>query len=85
MSNKERARKELAARAIIEKARREHAQPPTFADELKAWRASAQLSQSEAAERLGVPKRTYEGWESGRKPAQLEVVRKLLRLGVIAP
>lgn len=34
---------------------------------LKSWRAALGLTQAGAAEALGVPKRTYEGWEAGRQ------------------
>lgn len=33
---------------------------------LKAWRSRLGLTQASAAEALGVPKRTLEGWEAGR-------------------
>ena len=33
---------------------------------LKAWRERANLSQSVAAQMLGVSQKTYEGWEQGR-------------------
>jgi transcriptional regulator with XRE-family HTH domain len=34
---------------------------------LKAWRARRGITQKEAAERLGVAMRTYQGWEGGEK------------------
>lgn len=37
-----------------------------MADQIKAWREARGLSQAQAAERLGVPLRTLEGWEAGR-------------------
>lgn len=40
-----------------------------FSRLLKAWRGK--LFQKEAADRLGVPLRTYQNWENGsRKPAR---------------
>lgn len=38
-----------------------------LAAKLKSWREAADLSQSRAAAMLGVPRRTYEGWEVGRR------------------
>lgn len=38
--------------------------------DLKSWRAALDLTQAGAAEALGVPKRTYEGWEAGRTPTE---------------
>lgn len=37
------------------------------ADEIKAWRAALKLTQTEAAEALGVPVATYRQWEQGRR------------------
>ncbi|MEI7532872.1 MAG: helix-turn-helix transcriptional regulator [Verrucomicrobiae bacterium] len=34
---------------------------------LKDWRARRGITQKEAAERLGVAMRTYQGWEGGEK------------------
>ncbi len=52
----------------IEKLRELLSRPPTedTANILKDWRAHLGYSQSEAAIRLGVPVRTYQGWELGR-------------------
>lgn len=42
--------------------------------DLKAWRAALELSQAGAAQALGVPVRSYEQWETGRRrcPALLD-------------
>jgi len=37
-----------------------------IASKLKEWRAAADMTQSRAAQVLGIPKRTYEGIEAGR-------------------
>jgi putative transcriptional regulator len=37
-----------------------------FSDELRAWRHKHNLSQSEAALRLQISKRTLQEWEQGR-------------------
>ncbi len=37
-----------------------------LADRAKAWRAREGLSQTAAAENLGIPKRTYQHLEQGR-------------------
>lgn len=52
----------------IEKVRQLLAQPPSedTARALKAWRAAAGYSQTEAAIRLGISVRTLQGWELGR-------------------
>ncbi|MCA1997019.1 MAG: helix-turn-helix domain-containing protein [Armatimonadetes bacterium] len=43
-----------------------------FARRLRAWRQGRQMSQSEAAGRLGVPVRTLQNWEIARtKPSRL--------------
>lgn len=43
--------------------------------DLKAWRAALALSQAGAAAALGVPVRSYEQWETGRRrcPALLDM------------
>jgi DNA-binding XRE family transcriptional regulator len=49
---------------------------------LTDWRAQARLSQSQAAELLGVSKRTLEGWEAGRPmryPGLLKLALKCSR------
>ena len=38
------------------------------ADELRQWRHARGLSQAALARRLGVPVRSYQQWESGRRP-----------------
>lgn len=42
-----------------------------IAERLKAARAALGLTQLQAAERLGVPLRTYQGWEVGDGADQL--------------
>jgi transcriptional regulator with XRE-family HTH domain len=37
-----------------------------LSDKLKAWRKRLDITQAQAADVLGVSKRTYEGWEIGR-------------------
>jgi DNA-binding transcriptional regulator YiaG len=65
------AKKDRASLAIL------LAQPPTddVAPMLKAWREHAQLSQTEAADRLGVSVRTLQGWEFGRPMANPRLLR----------
>jgi DNA-binding transcriptional regulator YiaG len=41
-----------------------------FMDALKAWRSANGLSQSQAAERLGVPLKTLQNWEIARTMSQ---------------
>jgi DNA-binding transcriptional regulator YiaG len=42
-----------------------------FPTQLRTWRRANNLSQSQAAERLGVTVRTLENWEQGcRKPGK---------------
>ena len=49
---------------------------------IKEARMAAQLSQAKAAELIGVPKRTWEDWEAGRRtpPDYVErlIVEKLI-------
>lgn len=40
--------------------------PPTFRQQLRAFRKARSLSQSGAARALGVPVRTLQAWEIGR-------------------
>jgi DNA-binding transcriptional regulator YiaG len=52
--------------------------------QLRAWRAAHNLSQSKAAERLGITQRTLENWEQGcRKPGKFarEAVMAILQKG----
>jgi len=46
-----------------------------LADDLRAWRSALKWSQARAAEALGVPPRTYQGWEGDRRPDHPSVVR----------
>ena len=55
-----------------------------FSEKLKAFRAKTKLSQRKLAEVLGIPRRTYENWESNiNVPAQymqesiLEKIKKI--------
>lgn len=58
----------------------------TFAEKLKAWRASKGMLGSEAAEFLKVPVRTYEEWEQGRMaPTVTDALLKLLEIGIVPP
>ncbi len=41
-----------------------------FMDALKGWRSAKKLSQSQAAERLGVPLKTLQNWEIARTKPQ---------------
>jgi len=41
-----------------------------FMDALKAWRARLDLSQPQAAKRLGVPLKTLQNWEIARTKPQ---------------
>jgi putative transcriptional regulator len=50
--------------------------------QLKDWRRSKKLSQSEAAETLGVSVRTLQEWEQGRRtPRGLALTSLLERIG----
>lgn len=51
--------------------------PADLVQRLQAWREAQRLTQTEAALRLGVPIRTYQGWEGGRIG---DVVGRLLTL-----
>ena len=42
-----------------------------FARKLIAFRESRELTQREAAEKIGVPIRTWIGWENGKKPSSM--------------
>lgn len=48
---------------------------------LKSWRTKAGLLQKEAAEKLGVSVRTYQGWEEGKSTpnrfARVELERRM--------
>lgn len=52
----------------------------TFADKLKKWRKSKSLSQEEAAEHLGVPTGTLQGWEQGRHQPTDLAMETILRI-----
>jgi transcriptional regulator with XRE-family HTH domain len=43
-----------------------HLTPADLAAQAKAWRGHLRISQVEAAERLGLPQRTYQHIEQGR-------------------
>ncbi len=58
------------------------ANDPPLPDALRAWRARARLSQSEAARRLRISVDTLQNWESGRRTPRgfaLVQLRALLR------
>jgi DNA-binding transcriptional regulator YiaG len=59
---------------VPQKAKRE------FMDALKSWRARNGLSQSEAAERLGVPLKTLQNWEIARTKPQGFAEAALLKI-----
>jgi len=50
-----------------------------FPDRLRAWRVSLGLSQARAAQALGVPTRTLQGWEGGREPLHAGLVVLAMR------
>ena len=50
----------------------------TPADQIKAARATAGLTQRQAAERIGVPLRTLEQWEIGRRNPPDYVLRSVI-------
>ena len=53
----------------------------TLADEIRDWRLALGWTRKQAAAFLGVPLRTLEGWEQGRrKPDQEGPTRKLMEL-----
>src|SRR5713226_6310198 len=51
-----------------------------FAAALKAWRSTHKLSQSQAAERLGVPLKTLQNWEIARTKPQGFAESALLKM-----
>ncbi len=51
-----------------------------FCAALKAWRARSSLSQSQAAETLGVPLRTLQNWEIARTKPQGFAEAALLKI-----
>lgn len=51
---------------------------PALADDLRDWRGAYGFSQPEAADRLGVSLRTWQGWEAGREPRYPRLVRLAL-------
>lgn len=55
--------------------------PKSLASLVKEWRAARSISAADAAEALGLPRRTLEGIEQGR-PFRYE---KMLRLALNAP
>lgn len=53
---------------------------PTFAQELRAWRAREGYTQVQAAAVLKVKYRTYETWETGRyQPEHLGLIRRAIQ------
>jgi DNA-binding transcriptional regulator YiaG len=60
--------------------------PEKFARTLKEWRAEKGFSQRDAAEHLGISKRTLENWEQGRAtPRGYAVVALMQLLGQRSP
>ena len=55
------------------------ARPLNFQRFLRSWRDKLGLNREEAARLLGIPERTYEGWENGRPPAHMHVAVLALR------
>lgn len=51
-------------------------------DLLRAWRAQHGLSQSTAAERLGISKRTLQDWEAGERRKPSATTEALLRIAL---
>ncbi len=53
----------------------------TFAEHLKHWRDRVAFTQTEAAQFLAVPLRTYQEWEQGRQaPEQQGPILKVIEL-----
>jgi transcriptional regulator with XRE-family HTH domain len=52
----------------------------TLPHKLKTWRKSKSLSQEEAAEHLGVPTGTLQGWEQGRHQPTDLAMEAILRI-----
>jgi len=52
----------------------------TFADRLKEWRSVRRLTQADAAGLVGVPLRTWQGWEAGRPAALESMIIRMLEL-----
>lgn len=56
----------------------------SFKKDLRAWRKARGFFQKEAANFLGVSRRTYEGWEYGRtvpKPLAMAELKRRLAAG----
>ena len=56
---------------------------PLAAAELRAWRNRLNWTQREAAERLGIPRRTLEAWEHGQRcvlPGPVQLAMRLLEM-----
>lgn len=79
--------KSASAALKSEKAARELASLDMSQDvsgELKAWRALCGFTQREAAELLGVPLRSYEGYEAGR-PFPYPLILRAALVGLSGP
>lgn len=56
----------------------------TIADKIRKWRSDKGLSQSQAAKELGVPVKTLQNWEIGRREPNTKTLISLLERGVLA-
>ena len=54
--------------------------PNTFAADLKAWTKRMGYTRAQAAEALGAPFTTFEGWCAGRQPAMEGMARRLMAM-----
>jgi DNA-binding transcriptional regulator YiaG len=71
----------MAARTRFKKGKN-----PTLADDLRSWRERNRFSQSAAAMKLNISKRTLEGWEHGRhEPRGLALVALRAKIGYSVP
>jgi DNA-binding transcriptional regulator YiaG len=51
-----------------------------IAEYVIAWRNSLDLTREQAAELMGVPVRTVEGWELGRPPQHPDLILRMMIL-----
>lgn len=58
----------------------------TLAEDLRSWRLALGWTRQQAADYLGVPLRTFEGWEQGRrKPHGFGAIKKLMDMAPAPP